>query len=893
MAVLTRDLAEQLVAEQGTDLVIPDIYTSIESYAFQDLGLTSVIIPSGINSIGHRSFSNNQLTSVVIPDTVTYIGGGAFFINDLTHLEIPDGVQTIGGGVLCNNSNDISITIPEHPKFDRDFFDDQESECVYNVNIRHNPPTDITLLSAHQDQDTHTLYENENAYFILSTTDTTLEDEFTYQLIPGEGDDDNNLFVVSNHSDGITIGLINAPNFEEKSSYSIRLQTQDSTGLTFEKSFIINVVDANDPPHEINISTLSFDENIPISAVVATLSTEDEDPNDEHKYTFYSSDYYSDDASWFGILGNELRVIKSPDFESKSIYNLDITSTDTAGESVTKSFTFNVNDLNEAPTDLTASTSNFFVNTLDGTFIASLDTLDPDSEDSHTYSLVTGSGDTDNHAFAIDGNQLKITDTKDIRTKNSYSIRLQTQDSNGLTFEKEINLEKTSNPLTKEIANLLLLEQGVNIIIPDNYSSIDSGAFSNMPITSIVIPESVTSIGSSAFSNNQLASLTIPDSVTEIGERAFSNNRLTSLTIPDSVTEIGYNSFSSNQLSSVVIPDSITEIGQWFNNNPLLAEVEIGANVNKIGDRAFYGHKLSNIIIPDSVTEIGDYAFYSNELENLELGQNIRRIGNRAFEYNNLKNVDIPSSVELIGTDVFDYNQIEWIRVRSKFILDDSIFPSGVEIIRLPDSYPNPAPTPAPVPTPTSEPTPTPEPTPSEEDGVDQIESIDDITTQDEVSTLQLTEAISIGNQVIETVFIGTKKKDKITGTSASEVLAGQEGKDVLKGGDEADGFFFNAPNGFGKKEVDKIKDFDAEEGDSVLVDKDVFGLGNKVKLKVVSGKKQSKKAAKSKKDFVYDDKKGLLYFNENGEEKGWGDGGLFAKLQGAPELDVSDFTIV
>mgnify|MGYP006220066029 FL=1 len=49
----------------------------------------------------------------------------------------------------------------------------------------------------------------------------------------------------------------------------------------------------------------------------------------------------------------------------------------------------------------------------------------------------------------------------------------------------------------------------------------------------------------------------------------------------------------------------------------------------------------------------------------------------------------------------------------------------------------------------------------------------------------------------------------------------------------------------------------------------------------------------KSNKDIVFDEKKGLLYFNENGKQKGWGDGGLFAKLQGAPELGADDFTIV
>ena len=33
-------------------------------------------------------------------------------------------------------------------------------------------------------------------------------------------------------------------------------------------------------------------------------------------------------------------------------------------------------------------------------------------------------------------------------------------------------------------------------------------------------------------------------------------------------------------------------------------------------------------------------------------------------------------------------------------------------------------------------------------------------------------------------------------------------------------------------------------------------------------GKKSSKKAAKSNNDFVYDEKKGFLYFNENGKKR-------------------------
>ena len=89
------------------------------------------------------------------------------------------------------------------------------------------------------------------------------------------------------------------------------------------------------------------------------------------------------------------------------------------------------------------------------------------------------------------------------------------------------------------------------------------------------------------------------------------------------------------------------------------------------------------------------------------------------------------------------------------------------------------------------------------------------------------------------------------------------------------------------------ITDFDSDEGDLILVDKVIFGLSRKIKLKVVTGKKETKKALGTNNDFIYDNKKGFLYFNENGKDKGWGDGGLFVKLQGAPELGATDFTIV
>jgi len=61
----------------------------------------------------------------------------------------------------------------------------------------------------------------------------------------------------------------------------------------------------------------------------------------------------------------------------------------------------------------------------------------------------------------------------------------------------------------------------------------------------------------------------------------------------------------------------------------------------------------------------------------------------------------------------------------------------------------------------------------------------------------------------------------------------------------------------------------------------------------IASNKKELKQLMKSEADVVYDERKGKLYFNDNGTKKGWGkknDGGLVAKFKGKPELTADHF---
>ena len=99
---------------------------------------------------------------------------------------------------------------------------------------------------------------------------------------------------------------------------------------------------------------------------------------------------------------------------------------------------------NYAPTALALSASTFNENIAANSTVSTLSTTDPDSSDTHTYSLVSGSGDTDNNFFTIEGSSLIIKSSPDYETKSSYNIRLQTTDS-GQKQAKEFAIGSLSN----------------------------------------------------------------------------------------------------------------------------------------------------------------------------------------------------------------------------------------------------------------------------------------------------------------------------------------------------------------------------------------------------------------------------------------------------------------
>ncbi len=82
--------------------------------------------------------------------------------------------------------------------------------------------------------------------------------------------------------------------------------------------------------------------------------------------------------------------------------------------------------------------------------MGTLATSDPDAGDSHTYSLVSGAGDSGNASFAVDGSRLETDAVLDFEATSSFSIRVRTSDGEGGTFARAfaITVSDTAEPPT-------------------------------------------------------------------------------------------------------------------------------------------------------------------------------------------------------------------------------------------------------------------------------------------------------------------------------------------------------------------------------------------------------------------------------------------------------------
>ncbi|WP_442936888.1 beta strand repeat-containing protein [Nostoc sp.] len=149
------------------------------------------------------------------------------------------------------------------------------------------------------------------------------------------------------------------------------------------------------------------------------------------------------------------------------------------------------------------------------------------------------------------------------------------------------------------------------------------------------------------------------------------------------------------------------------------------------------------------------------------------------------------------------------------------------------------------------------------------------------------------GNDIIN----GLSGNDLLRGGNGNDTLIGGAGNDILVGGAGADSFLYNTNAAFNSCAigVDTISDFNSCQGDKILLDKTTFGAITSVAGIGFSNKSDfqvTNQAATSTAKIVYDPLSGQLFYNKNGSAAGFGSGGLFATLTGAPTLTASDLVL-
>jgi subtilisin family serine protease/subtilisin-like proprotein convertase family protein len=245
-----------------------------------------------------------------------------------------------------------------------------------------------------------------------------------------------------------------APDYESKSSYSLRLSATDGIA-TSTKDITIEINNLNDNPPIFTTGNVSIDENITVITTI-TASDADGDP-----LIFSLKDNTNDNAELLITPDGVLSFVTAADYETKTQYGAGIIVTDGVFSDET-AITIFVNDVNDNPPVIVSSG---FSSDENQTTIGTIEATDADTNTEFTYTI--SGTDADSISLTEDG-VLSYVSSPDYEAKSSYVINLNVSDG----------LNSTDKELTLEVNNIL------EDIISKNFT-ISNGTASQAPILDV------------------------------------------------------------------------------------------------------------------------------------------------------------------------------------------------------------------------------------------------------------------------------------------------------------------------------------------------------------------------------------------------------------------------
>jgi Ca2+-binding RTX toxin-like protein len=259
-----------------------------------------------------------------------------------------------------------------------------------------------------------------------------------WQIVGGTGKD---LFAINKFTGEVTT---KAPfNFEGTSSYTLNVQTQDSSGLQSAVQVVnVNIGDVNEAPVISSSDKGEVEENAALATVIYTAKADDVDAGDKQTYSLKPG---VGDVGMVSIdsASGAVTLKSSANFESKNSYSFTVVSTDVGGLTAEKAVTVSVKDMNEAPTVTSLGTATVAENALTSTVVYKATSFDVDAGDSATYSL----GGTDAALLSIDKNTGEVTlkASANLEAKGTYSFTVTATDKGNLASDaKAVTLTVTN-----------------------------------------------------------------------------------------------------------------------------------------------------------------------------------------------------------------------------------------------------------------------------------------------------------------------------------------------------------------------------------------------------------------------------------------------------------------
>ncbi|GGE87017.1 hypothetical protein GCM10011317_50150 [Niveispirillum cyanobacteriorum] len=156
-------------------------------------------------------------------------------------------------------------------------------------------------------------------------------------------------------------------------------------------------------------------------------------------------------ANWAGYI-NALSYKNSSESPSGSTRTVTLTSVKDSGgtsnsgvdtTSLSVASTVTITAVNDAPTGITLSNNSVSILSGTNSTVGTLTATDVDMGDTHSFTLVSGTGDTDNAKFTISNGELSV--GNDALSVGTYSIRVQATDSGNATFAKQLSITVTND----------------------------------------------------------------------------------------------------------------------------------------------------------------------------------------------------------------------------------------------------------------------------------------------------------------------------------------------------------------------------------------------------------------------------------------------------------------